>query len=308
MPVQRTAPSPQDRVEQWYRKLVVSLELADLADPDTRERLDSTAAKANNQGLRAVAAWHYAQAVQLLTAASEIWARLDHVPGQIAALNTRGTVYRMLGDYDSALADHHTALELAHDADLTGGEIMARVGLGAVLTEQEQFDPALKRLAEARELAADTTDNWGTAHVHRFLGRAYEARKEWDAALQAYGVALEMWRVLAAPVEAVEDMAGLARIALAQGYTPDAFNTVERLLEHLGEHGPTRLDEPLRVFLTIYRVLHIARQEDNARAMLKAAVDLLQRQATGLSDEARARFLATPVNHALRTAWEDGAS
>lgn len=45
-------PSTPSDPTSWWAKLVVSLELADLTDSTTRDKLDSAAAKAHNQGLR----------------------------------------------------------------------------------------------------------------------------------------------------------------------------------------------------------------------------------------------------------------
>ncbi len=67
---------------QWWDKLVVSLEFADLNDPVTRDRLDSAAAKANNQGLHMAVSWQYARALPMLTAAVEVWSRIGLVPGR----------------------------------------------------------------------------------------------------------------------------------------------------------------------------------------------------------------------------------
>ena len=305
MPIQPSAPSPHDRLSHWWDKLVVSLELADLADPDTRARLDSTAAKANNQGILAAMAWNYAGALPLLTAAIEVWSRLEHGPGEATARNTRGGVYRRLGDYPAALEDHRAALALAHDRGFTAGAVTAQVGIGAVHVEQESFDAAEGALQDALALSAGADVAGGAAHARHVLGRLAEARKQWDAALAAYGAALEGWQQLGALAESIEVLAGLARVALAQGYMADARAMIDRVLEHLGEHGPARLDEPLRVYWSIYQVLHVAREEDNAREILRAAHRLLERQAAGLSDDQRARFItAVSTNRAIREAWE----
>jgi tetratricopeptide (TPR) repeat protein len=294
-------PDEQDALD----RLVVSLELADLADDTTRAQLDSTAAKMNNRGLQAAAAWHYATALPMLTAASTIWDRLGRWPGVIAARNTRGAVYRKLGDYAAAADDHIAALAVAHDEDLSGGEITARTLLAAARTEQGDLARAVELLDQALALSTDTTDNWGAGHAQYFLGRAHEERKDWEAALAAYGAALELWIALDAPAEQAEATAGMARIALAQGYTSDAYALAEKVLHHLADNGPARLDEPLRVYWTVYRVLHTMQQADNALKFLGAAQHMLLQQAGELPDDRRAAFLeAVPVNRAIVAAVE----
>lgn len=304
MPVHPTAPSPDDRLAQWWDKLVISLEVADLTDPETRARLDSTAAKANNQGIQAAGAWNYGAALPLLTAAIEVWSRLDHGPAQVTARNTRGGVYRKLGDVPAALDDHRAALALARDLGFAAGAIAALVGLGAAYVEGGSFDEAERTLQEALALSTGADDPGGAARAQDVLGRLAEARKQWDAALAAYGAAFEGWDALGALAESIEALAGLARVALAQGYLADARSLIDRVLAHLGEYGPARLDDPLRVYWSVYQVLHVAREEDDAREILRAAHLMLERQAAGLSDDQRAQLTtAVATNRAIREAW-----
>jgi tetratricopeptide (TPR) repeat protein len=287
----------------WWDKLVVSLELADLSDPATRERLDSAAAKANNQGLHMAMSWQYARALPMLTAAVEVWARIGHAPGEISARNTRGAVYRKIGDYEEAAEDHRAALELADEHHLSGGAITARSHLGAVYAEQGDLDQAEALLREALAHSAETVENWGAGHTQRFLGYVHEARKHWDAALQAFGSAVEAWRTLRAPVEEIEATAGAAGVLLAQGHAVGAYGLIESVLEHLGQQGPARLDEPLRVYWTITRVLHVMQQAESARAMLNLAHELMLRQADGLDADQRARFFdAVAIHRAIAAA------
>jgi tetratricopeptide (TPR) repeat protein len=304
VPVQNLDSARRDALERWWDRLVVSLELADLTDPGTRARLDSAAAKANSQGVQTAAAWRYARALPMLTAAVEIWARLGHIPAEVTARHLRGTVLRKIGDYAAAEDDHLTALRLAVEQGLSASEIMARWGLGAVYIEQGELDRADAVLQEGRTLAEDILNHGGQAHAERYLGRLAEARKAWDAASQSYGAALELWRQLTAPVEAIETTADLARVALCSGYTLDAYALAEQVLEHLAEHGPARLDEPLRVYWTLYRVLYTMQQPENAREVLAMAYGEMLRQADELTPDQRERFFhGVAVHQAIYEAW-----
>jgi tetratricopeptide (TPR) repeat protein len=305
MPIQDLDSARHDALERWWDRLVVSLELADLTDPATRARLDAAAAKANNEGVHAAAAWRYARALPMLTAAVEVWARLGHVPGEITARHLRGSVQRKIGDYAAAEDDHRAALHLAVEHGWSAGEIAARGGLAAVSIEQGELGRAQALLQEAQTLAQDTLNAGGQAQTQRYVGRLAEARKEWDAARRSYGAALELWQRLAAPVEGIETIADLARVTLASGHTLEAYDLGEQVLEHLSQHGPARLDEPLRVYWTLYRVLHVMQQPENAREVLAVAYGEMQRQADELTGEQQDRFFhAVAVNRAIRAAWE----
>jgi tetratricopeptide (TPR) repeat protein len=304
MPIQDLDSARRDALERWWDRLVVSLELADLTDPDTWARLDSAAARANNQGVQAAAAWRYARALPVLTAAIEIWARLGNIPAEITARHLRGSVQRKIGDYAAAEDDHRVALRLAVEQGLSAGEIAARGGLGAVYIEQGELDHAEVVLQEAQTLAQETLNDGGQAQIWRCLGRLAEARKDWDSARRSYRAALEMWQRLAAPVEAIETTADLARVALSSGATLEAYDLGEQVLEHLGERGPARLDEPLRVYWTLYRVLHVMQQPENAHDVLGMAYEEMLRQADGLTGEQREQFFhAVAVNQAIYEAW-----
>ncbi|GAB4411482.1 MAG: hypothetical protein Kow00106_05700 [Anaerolineae bacterium] len=298
-PIRAAAPGP------WWEKLVVSLEFADLSDPDTRERLDAVAAKANSQGMATAAGWHYGRALPMLTAAIEIWARLGRAAGETVARNARGSVLRRLGDYDAAGEDHQAALALASEHGLPGSAATACVGLGTVSLERGDLPEAAQWLHEAEQLSTEASDERGAAQTQYTWGLWHETEKDWDGALRAYGLAVERWRALGAHAEAIEATAGVVRVMLAQGQIVAAYALVEDVLQHLRDRGPARLDEPLRVYWTVYRTLHVTRQADAARQFLEMAYTQLQRQAADLTPEQQRRFLEeVSINRAIAAAWQ----
>ncbi len=303
MPANPSGPTPND----WWDKLVVSLELADLNDPATRERLDSAAAKANNQGIHLAAGWQYGRALPMLTAAIDVWHKLGQIGGAINAYNVRGAVYRKIGDYPAAQADHREALVLAtsHATSASAaGAINARIGLALAVLEQGELDQAERLAHEAVQQSQSADDSGGAARAQYAAGRVYETRKEWDTARGAFEEARLRWQALQAPAEQIEAAAGLARAALGRGYMVDALALAEQIFQHLAEHGPARLDEPLRVYWTLYRVLHTVRDTENAREILRAANMLMLRQMEGLSPEQRERFrTAVPLHRQIAETW-----
>jgi len=188
---------------------------------------------------------------------------------------------------------------------LPGNAVTACVGLGAVCLERGDLTAAAQWLGEAERLSAEASDERGAAQTHYIWGLWYETEKDWDGALRAYGLAVERWRSLGARAEAIEATAGVMRVLLAQGQGVAAYTLAEDVLAHLSEHGPARLDEPLRLYWTIYRTLHFMRQADAARQLLDMAYLLLQRQAEDLTPQQRHRFLAeVSINRAITAAWQ----
>lgn len=293
-------PTPQ----QWWDKLVVSLELADLNDADTRARLDGAAAKANNQGTYLAANWQYGRALPMLTAAIEVWTALEHAAGAVNARNVRGNLYRKIGDYDAAAGDHRAALVQAAEHVLPVGTSAAQTGLALALIALDDLDRAEQLCHEAAQVSEANDDDGGAARAHYALGRVLEARKHWEAAQEAYETARGRWLDLSAPAEQVEAAAGIARTQVARGLIPDATLQVEFVLRHLVDRGPARIEEPLLLYWTLYRVLHTVRDEENAREVLRAANMLMLRQMDGLTAEQRERFrTAVPLHHDIAQTW-----
>ena len=294
-----------DDFPSWWEQLSGLLEVADLTNAVIRRKLNATAAQANNYGLQLVADRQYAPALPVLTAAIEAWARLGQIAGLVNARNVRGTAYRHVGDYAAALDDYSAAQRLADARELTSAAIYARCGLAAVYLDMGAVDQAQAPLDAAQTLAEETGDPPDAARVHYWQGRLAEARKDWLPAQRAYQQAMGLWQDVPAPAEAVEAQAGVMRTLLAQGYAVEAYTLAQQILRHLAEKGPQHMEEPLRVYWDVYRVLHMAREEDDAREILRAAYTLMVRQMEGLeTPEQRARFReSVPLHRAIAEAW-----
>ncbi len=311
MPISSSTPHPanghREDFPSWWEQLSGLLEVADLTNAAIRRKLDATAAQANNYGLQLVGNWQYAPALPVLSAAIEAWARLGQIAGLVNARNARGAAYRHLGEYAAALDDFGAALRLADARALTSAAIYARCGLAAAYLDMDAHDQAEASLKQAQTLAEAQESPSDTATVHYWQGRLAEARKDWLPAQRAYQQAVDTWHDVPAPAEEVEAQAGVMRTLLAQGYAVEAYTLAQQVLRHLAEKGPERLDEPLRVYWSVYRVLHMAREEEDAREILRAAYTLMVRQMEGLeTPEQRERFRErVPLHRAVAEAWQE---
>jgi hypothetical protein len=128
-----------------------------------------------------------------------------------------------------------------------------------------------------------------------------------NEAAAAYQQALVIRHELRQPNNAAEMRAGLARVALSQGEVRQALNHAEEILAYLTGGGTVDgADEPLRVYLTCYRVLQAA-GDSRASAILETAHTLLQEQAAKIPDQPMRRsFLENvPYHRALVAAWAE---
>jgi tetratricopeptide (TPR) repeat protein len=129
----------------------------------------------------------------------------------------------------------------------------------------------------------------GNRHVQGYaltrLGHALEGLGRLAEATEAFQQALFLRRELNQSNLATEPLAGLARVALAQGDLPQARMHVAEILHHLETGSLDGADEPCQVYLTCYRVLCAAREDLSAQAILSKAHSLLQERAAKISDE-----------------------
>jgi hypothetical protein len=95
----------------------------------------------------------------------------------------------------------------------------------------------------------------------------------------------------------MESLAGLARISLMQGDPVESQALVEEILSFLECNTLDGTSEPLRVYLTCYRVL-TANQDPRAREIMNTAYRQLQERAAKIGDEEMQRsFLENVSSH-----------
>ena len=129
------------------------------------------------------------------------------------------------------------------------------------------------------------------------LGRALTAQGRLSEAAEVYRQAADLRLELGQPHLAMEPLAGLAHVALAQGDLAQAQAHVEAILSHLETGSLDGTDGPFQVYLTCYRVL-CAAGNPRAQAILSTACRLLQERAAQIGDETlRRSFLENVVAH-----------
>ena len=96
---------------------------------------------------------------------------------------------------------------------------------------------------------------------------------------------------------AVEALAGLAQVAMAQEDLEQAQVCVEEIVSHLETHTLDGTEEPIRIYLICYRVLH-ATQDPRAESVLSMGYRSLQEWAANIrNDETRRLFLENIAAH-----------
>ncbi|GAB4431404.1 MAG: adenylate/guanylate cyclase domain-containing protein [Anaerolineae bacterium] len=280
-----------------------------------------------------------------------VYRAIGHGPGEADALNNLGVINHEQGRYPQALDYYEQVLALFYKMGDRHGQAVALVNLGTVYCDLGNVQPARDYLEKSLDLAREIGDVWNEALSHTnlaltcyhladygrsrqhaeqaltiqrdigdrrnqgysltYLGHAFSGQQEWAAARQAYEAAASLRRELGQHAPAMDDLAGLARVALAGDDPATALAHTAEMLAWLDEHGTAGIEYPLQVYFTCYQTLQAtangnAAQLARARDILATAHRLLQEQANGIGDEALRRGLLEniAVNREILAAWQ----
>jgi len=217
--------------------------------------------------------------------------------GEATSIFALGYIHHLLGEYAEVETFYKQCLMLARESGSWRGESMTLTYLGLLSHHRSKHRIALEFGQQALRIAQDSSDRSTQGYILTHLGHALMGLGKLDRATVAYHQALILRRELGQTPLSMEPLAGLARISLAQRDLSQAQAYVEEILNHLKTGTLFSTDEPLRVYLTCYRVL-CANQDLRAQDTLDTAYNLLQERAAKINDEAKRRsFLENVAVH-----------
>lgn len=249
---------------------------------------------------------NFTQAYHCYTQGLSLTRTIQDRTGESSALLVLSDLYRKQGDYATAQDYGQQALSLFRKIGSPFGQGMAllnwSLSAGSAGNHQDAYDYSQQALRIAQEIqAALLTASAFSSHAHALtaLGRLAEAE-------QCYQQAFERDQQLHQSSYAMEALAGLVRVYLAQGDQHRAAETAEQILQHLANGPLVGAEEPFRVYLTCYQYLK-AVQDSRAPSFLENTRAMLQATAAKISDEATRRsFLENvPYHRALMAARHD---
>jgi DNA-binding SARP family transcriptional activator/predicted ATPase len=229
---------------------------------------------------------NYSEAEGNLTQALLIAQELGERRGEGITLASLGRNALVQGDFARAQAHYDQSLHIYREIGYRVGESFVLGDLGLLAHYMGSDQQALDLSRQVIEVAQQV----GTFRRQRFglmvLGHALVGLGHLTDAAEAYGQALTLNRKLNYAHLEVEAMAGLARVALAEGDHGRAAAYVDTILDHLRTSTLDGAEEPARVFLTCFLVLR-ATHDPRAPAVLDAGCRLLQARATSIVDADR---------------------
>lgn len=231
---------------------------------------------------------HYEEALRIFFEMDDRW-------GIGAAFNNLGVVFYHLGEYAQARTYFEHTLRLFHNMGDRSSETSVLSNLALLCHLSGDNDAALaygeRSVIAARELGDPYHEGCSLTPV----GHALTATGRLDEAVEAYEEAFTLQRDLGQHALSMEPLAGLARVSLTRGDLDGALEVTEEILAFILENTLEGTEEPLRVYLTCYRVLE-ALHDPRAPQILQAAVDLLEIQAAKIADEKMRRSFLEKIS------------
>jgi tetratricopeptide (TPR) repeat protein len=212
-------------------------------------------------------------------------------------LNNLGNLFLYLGAYAEAKRYYQQALDIHQETGARAPESDSVGNMGLLLHLLGENETARKYCLQALRITQETGNRSRQATMWMKLGHALLGLEQPEEATEAYRESLALRRELDQPNLATEPLAGLARVALAQGDLARAQACVEEILSHLETGTLHGTISPFEVYLTCYRVLK-ASQDPRAQEILNTAHDRLQEWAARITDEGlRRSFLERVAAH-----------
>jgi tetratricopeptide (TPR) repeat protein len=244
----------------------------------------SLGAAAQNQGDYDEARVCYEQALRVFREIGDRW-------HEAFAHSLPGRVYHGLGEYGRARAHYEQYLRGCRQTGDRRGVAFALCWLGLVSHREGDDEVAHQYAKQALQMAHDQGERSYRGAIAICLGNTLVGLARFDEATETYRQSLALLRELDRPRYAIEALAGLSRVCMAQGDLSQARAHVEDILSYLQDHtlgNVFLLEAPMHLYLTCYQVLQ-ANVDTRAQNILVETYHRLQERAAKISDEGERR-------------------
>ena len=189
--------------------------------------------------------------------------------GESYVLANLGNSLFVLGNFEQAAVKHREALAIRRDVADRQGEAISLDTLGLVAQFQGDARQAREQYEEALTIQRALNDQRSQAYTLTHLALLAEDSGDLGAAASLHEEALAIRTRGSSRVSAaIDNLAGLARIAQTRGDLNDAWRQVEQVAELLAEKGLADVEFAALIYLTLYQVLRAAGETDRADAAL----------------------------------------
>lgn len=239
---------------------------------------------------------HYRRALSIRRA-------LGDRKGEADILNHLGGFYRSMGDHLATQECQEQALAIKRAIGDRLGEARTLYSLSIYYHNVGKGDIAQQYCEEALSIAQALGERQLEAFTLTYLGLILErphaselpSKADLCTAQSYYARAVDIRRQIGQLGLTMDSLAGLARVALAQGELAQAARGVDEILAWIGQHGTETVGDIILVYLTAYRVLLAAGQGQRAQAALTDGYNLLMEAASEFPDEETRRSMLENV-------------
>lgn len=266
--------------------------------------VDEMAAQ-NSLAMLYLFAGDYAKAQAAYERCLTAYRHINNQPAIGLTLNNLGVVATLVGQYADARRYYEESLTIRRRVGGRQSEALVLANLALIAHQIADNKQARDYAQAAVQLSIELGERDTEAYAHLCLGHAQAALGRWQEAATVYQRALNTRRLAGQQTQALEPLAGLARIAFAQGNLTEAKAYVDEIVPHLSYETYAGIVELIRVYLTCYQILS-AVQDERAAQVLTMGHTILYERADKIEEPAlRDSYLQIAAHAELHRLYEE---
>lgn len=215
-----------------------------------------------------------------------------------------GGVYHYMADFPAAIEHYLHALDLRRSIGDRRFEASSLYNLAITYSDSGDLVAARQNLEQVCDITRDIGDRRVEGYGWVFLGLVLEEMGELEDARDAYLKGLALRREVGLHAMANDPLAGLARVATAEGKHNEAIEYAHQVLDWIEEQGYEGIGDPLLAYVGAYRALLKAGETEKGIAALQDAYTLLMEFADNISDPEQRRAYLHDIDPG-RSIWND---
>lgn len=219
-------------------------------------------------------------------------------------LGRLANIAHYLADFPKAIEYRWQSLEICRCLGDRNRELSELYNLSTCLADMGDYERARRTLLEVCQGAHQIGNRRVEGYGRVFLGLVLENLGDFPASQEAYQESLRLRQETGLHALAVDSLAGLARVATAQGDHAAAIAWADRVLIWMEAYGPDGVGDPLLAYLGAYRALLAAGETGRGLAGLRRAYRLLLQYADTIADPERRRAYLHEISPG-KPIWED---
>ena len=222
-------------------------------------------------------------------------------------LTNLGIMHHTLGNLEQARIHFDKSLHLSQSLQNQIGQSLAANNLSLVLKDLGESEKAKEFAEQALAIDRVIGDKRGEGYSLTAFATIQEKLSAFTEAKAAHEEALTLRREIGQDACAIDNLAGLANVALQQAHLPEASKIINEALAWIDKNGHEGIEYPLRVYLVGFHIFAEIGNAEQAVQMLQTAHDLLTEQSDKIRDaQTQTAFLENvPIHKDLQLLFRE---